>query len=268
MECFAAFLVPVLLLVGSLVVANGVRSGRFRLADGAGLSSLNYVGFPAMYHNLPPQLGWITDVYTALEPQRDRSWPLIGWWVALPHVLNARKAQGLPVRDRDAAAMDTTLRVIRARPFTYGRIWLVTLKRYWYKYELVFGPWETSQDWVAHKKPQVGPLRWRASRVLTRVWRRAQPVVSLLCLVSLPLGLLFRERGGGQILAVGWLWTFVVSASLLNTAIEPALGQPRYRLPWSALILALSAFSGMLLIRIGLDRSLPAKSTALEASPR
>lgn len=238
-----AFLLPVVLLSGGLVMGNGVTSGGYRLANGLGVSSLDYVGHPSIYRHLPPKLRWISQVYERLEPDRKRSLPYIPWGRALGPLMEARLGRGLPAGDWDAAALDTSVRAIRARPAAYLRIWLATLKSYWSTYWVQYGLWRRWSDLGRPKKAQVGPARWSAVKFLESVWQRAQPVVSVLCLLALPAAALDRRREAARRRLVGWLWAGVVGAALLNTAIEPAVGQFRYRMIWSPLILILAAYS-------------------------
>ncbi|MCG6962779.1 MAG: glycosyltransferase family 39 protein [Acidobacteria bacterium] len=242
-RCLGAFLLPVVLLNGGLMMWHGVTSGRCRLANGMGTSSLNYLGHPAIYKNLPPNLEWISQVYEKLEPDRARWLPYIPWGRAIKPLMEARRERGLPAADWDAAALDTTLRAVRARPAAYARIWLATLKAYWSSYRVQYGLWRTQNDVGRIGRTQVGPARGRAVSLLESMWQRLQPVVSLLCLLAFPVACLDRGRQPALRWMVGWLWVCVVGAALVNTAIEPAVGQFRYRMMWSPLILTLAIYS-------------------------
>ena len=238
-----AFLLPVALLSGGLVMWHGVSGGRYRLANGMGLASLDYLGHPAIYRHLPPKLRWISQVYETLEPDRKRSLPYIPWGRALGPLMEARRRKELPAADWDAAALDTSVRAIRARPAAYLRIWLATLRSYWSTYCVQYGLWSRWSDLGRQEKAQVGPARRWAVNLLESFWQRAQPVVSVLCLLALPAAALDRRREAARRRLVGWLWAGVVGAALFNTAIEPAVGQFRYRMMWSPLILILAAYS-------------------------
>jgi Dolichyl-phosphate-mannose-protein mannosyltransferase len=239
----AVFLLPVVLLTGGLVMWNGVIAGGYRLSNGLGSSSLDYVGHPSIYNNLPPDLQWISRTYEKLEPGRKHWLPYIPWGRALEPLLEARRQQGLPTADWDAAALDTTLRAIRARPVAYLSIWLATLKSYWCTYQVQYGLWRSYSDLGRPHRIQVGPTRRNMVGFLEAMWQRLQPVVSLLCVLALPAACLDRLRERPLRRLVGWLWAAVVVGALVNTAVESALGQFRYRMIWSPLILVLALYT-------------------------
>ncbi len=237
------FLLPVVLLTGGLVMWNGVNAGGYRLSNGLGTSSLDYVGHPSIYKNLPPDLQWISRTYEKLEPGHQRRLPYIPWGRALEPLIEARRQKGLPTADWDAAALDTTLRAIRARPVAYLSIWLATLKSYWCTYQVQYGLWRSYSDLGRPHRIQIGPTRWNMVGFLEAMWQRLQPVVSLLCMLALPAACLDRLRERALRRLVGWLWAAVVVGALVNTAVESALGQFRYRMIWSPLILVLALYT-------------------------
>ena len=232
------FLVPPILLIGGTIAANGLWGGSYRLANGMGFSSLNFVGRPEVYRHLPPDLQWVTRVYGKKENQVRFGY--IQWDVVLHPLLDARKQQGLPTSDWDRAALDTALRVARARPNAYLRIWSRTLLAYWGDYGLLFGPWKTERAAGDPARLQVTETQWAIALALRTVWMRLQPVLSVLCFLSLPLVLLDRRWDERRRLVIVVIWSSTLLYSLASTAIESAVGQPRYRMPFVAPIVLLA----------------------------
>jgi len=246
-------LIPVL-IIGGTIAANGLLRGSFRLANGMGFSSLNIVGRPEVYRNLPSDLDWIARVY---EEHEDRlSFGYIQWNVVLHPLLEARKLRGLHADDPDRAALDTALRVIEARPAACLKIWSHTLWRYWTDYRVVFGPWRSE---TAVNKPgslQVTRSQWTVAVALRSLWEKLQPVLSMLCWLALPFVLLDRGWDERRRLAIITIWLAVILSSVANTAVETAAGQDRYRMPYTVPIVLLSAVTLFSLGRI-LDHVIP-----------
>ncbi len=226
-------------LIGGTMAANFFERGSFRLANGMGFSSLNVVGRPRIYRDLPSHLRWITQVYEQHEDQLRFGY--IQWNVVLDSVLEARKRQGLSSGDYDRAALDTTVRVIRARPAAYLEIWGRTFLRYWRDYRVVFGPWRIQ---IAFEKPgpvQVTRSQWAIVLVLRGLWGRLQSLLAVSCLLALPFMLLDRGWDNRRRVVIATIWTAVVFSSIASTAIETAAGQDRYRMPYVAPIVVLAS---------------------------
>jgi len=233
------YLIPPILLIGGTIGANGLIRGSYRLANGMGFASLNAVGRPQIYRHLPPDLGWITRVYEERESQMQHGY--IRWGVVLDPLLEARRRHGLPAADYDRAALDTTLKAIRARPAAYLKIWKQTFLAYWGGYEVVFGPWKNQRVLWKREGLQLTRPQWQVVQALSRFWKRFLPGLSILCLLALPLVLLDRRWNQHQRLAAVWMWATTLVVSLASTAIESSVGQSRYRMPWVAPIVLLAA---------------------------
>ena len=241
---------PILLITGGLLIVNGFTAGRLRIANGMGFSSLNYLGYPELHVDLPPPLDWISRSYERLDRDRPAWLPYTPWRQAVRPLMEARKARGLPTSDEDRAALDTTLRAVRARPLVYLRLWARTFRNFWSTYRVQYGFWRNQHEFAKQAPPQVGPHRRWAVRHLERTLRTLMPVIGWLCLLF-PLVLTIERRfaPGRSATTTLWLWWMVVSASLANTAIEPALGQFRYRMIWTPLIMVVAACTVDILVR-------------------
>lgn len=244
----AFFLLPPILLIGGTIAANGLWGGSYRLANGMGFSSLNFVGRPEVYRHLPPDLHWVTRVYEENDDQVRFGY--IRWSVVLRPLLDARRQQGLPTSDWDRAALDTTWRVIRARPAVYLEVWRRTFLKYWRDYLLIFGPWQSETMGEKPARLQVTQSQWAVALALRTVWKRLQPVLSALCFLALPLLLLDRRWDDRRRLAIVVIWSSTVLSSLASTAIESAAGQTRYRMPFAAPIVLLAAVALVSLFKV------------------
>ena len=246
----AAFLAPLVLLVGGMIAWNGARWGVYRIADGMGFSSLDYVGHPAIFKNLPPRLRWVTKVYESKEKEKEPWLPYVRWSLVYKGLMEEGRKAGLDTKDWDRASLRITMDAVRVRPWAYMRIWLDAFWRYWTGYKVLYGLWERYQDLGQMEKVQVCLHRVWAVKVLEEVFSLLQPLLSFLALLSFPLVLIGRKWEGGGRRLVLWFWLTVLVVSLVNTGIEPCLGQFRYRMPWTPLILLLSAVSLLSLGRI------------------
>ncbi len=259
---FSAFLLPLVVLVGGMIYWNGSKYGVYRLADGMGFSSLDYVGYPSIYKGLPPRLRWITRVYESKEKEKEPWLPYVRWGLVYKDLLEEARRQGLDTSDWDRASLGITVRAVRARPGAYLGIWMNTFLRFWTKYEVVYGLWEHYRNREDPEKAQVCAERFFAVRVLKAIFAFLLPILAVLAFLSFPLTLADRAWKGRGRLPVFWLWLVLGAASLANTAIEPCLGQFRYRMPWTPLVLLLAPVSllslGRLLSRFSKSEGDPA----------
>ena len=238
-----AFLVPLLVLVGGMVSWNGSRYGLFKLADGMGFSSLDYVGYPTLYKRLPPSLEWVTKVYESKEREKEPWLPYVRWGLVYKDLMEEARKAGWDTSDWDRTSLRITLAAARARPGAYLRIWMDTFLRFWTKYDVIYGLWERYEDMGKTEKAQVCVQRLAAVRILKMTFSLLLPFLAVLAFLSFPLTFLDRAWKGKGRLLVFWLWLALGAASLANTALEPCMGQSRYRMPWTPLVLLLASVS-------------------------
>ncbi|GEM_PF-5756266 len=245
-----AFLVPLLVLVGGMISWNGFRYGVYKLADGMGFSSLDYVGYPALYKRLPPSLEWVTKVYESKEREKEPWLSYVRWGLVCKDLMEEASKAGWDTSDWDRTSLKITLAAVSTGPGTYFKIWMDTFFRFWTKYDVIYGLWEHYKDVDDMAKTQVCAQRLFAVRILKMIFALLLPFLAVLAFLSFPLTFLDRAWKGKGRLLVFWLWLALGVASLANTALEPCMGQSRYRIPWTPLLFLLASVSLLSLGRL------------------
>jgi hypothetical protein len=228
-----------LALVGGYMAFNAARDGGgLRFATGRGYSLLNYVGYPEMYENLPPEMADLQQIYLDAEARDGLRYV---WWYAVINPVTERYRTHEDESPDDVAA-DVALDVIRQRPGIYAQIWLTTLGRYLFSYDLQHGLLINNQRPPTPDNIQLTPAAYSAARALERFWTLAIPVLNAAALI-LPLWVgLRRKTASWEIVLI--LWAILVVVLVGSVSIEPFTRQARYRIPVQLLYVAL-AVSGV-----------------------
>lgn len=214
--------------------------GPFKFSAGAGLSLLNYVGFPELHRQLPDDQREVRAIYARLQ-ERNGDAP-VAWWDAMPEIMVAETGEDGGLFARDAVGARVALRAIAAAPGGYLAVWRGAMNEYLSDVRLEYG-WRATPD----GDPQLaaGSRRRGIVLALRDGWARWLGMVTYSSLL-LPLAYLAlcsaRRRRAPRATHGAWpllsLWAILVAMTLLSTAIEPWPGQARYRYPLQQLHLA------------------------------
>jgi hypothetical protein len=229
-----AAVLPVLLVV-SYMVSNGVRdgTGRVRFVAG-GYHVLNYLAYPALYRHLPADMADVQQVYLDKAPHVARE--LVWSWLVLDDLVKLHAARYGPAPEDDVAVA-TAWRAIRARPLGAASIWIDTLGRYLFTYDLRHGLLINNQRPPTPDNIQLRPAVYSAARTLERMWTYMIPILSLAA-VALPLSAL-RSRGPRSASLIA-LWIIVAAIALANVTAEPVSRQARFRIPVQYVMISLA----------------------------
>jgi hypothetical protein len=228
-----------LVLIGGYMAYNAARDGGgLRFATGRGYSLLNYVGYPEMYENLPPEMTDLRQIY--LDANARDGLGYVWWYAVIDPVVERYRTSADEPPDDIAAAV--ALDVIRQQPGMYARIWLTTFGRYLFSYDVQHGLLINNQRPPTPDNIQLAPAAYSAARALERFWTLAIPVLNATALILPVWAALRRKAPGWEILLI--LWAILAVVLLGSVSIEPFTRQARYRIPMQLVYVAL-AVSGV-----------------------
>ena len=232
------FLMIPAIVMGTYSTYNFLHDRHFRIAIGRGFSSLDYLGFPEIYRNLPEDMSYIRDIYE--EKAKESGQAYVGWGQALNPLLDAQKKRGQPYRDWDEAAFFIFKKAVWANPKGYLAVWSRAFIEYMGDYVVWYGLYRNNDLPSDSKHSQVSIPIYRCVRSIENMFKLIQPVLSYVALFSLVLTLIFRGSGEIPYVSILLISLMFVSMSLLNTALEPYIGQARYRMVWQGIIILLN----------------------------
>jgi hypothetical protein len=229
-----AALLPVALIV-SYMVANGARdgTGRVRFVT-SGYHVLNYLAYPALYRNLPPEMADVQQIYLAKAPTVARE--LVWSWHALDDLVKLHAAKHGPASEDDVA-VSTALQAIRARPLAAASIWTDTLQRYLFTYDLLHGLLINNQRPPTPDNIQLAPLVYRTAHALESTWKVLTPILSLAALLLPLVAVWLRGPRSAGLIAV---WIVLMTVVLANVTSEPFSRQARFRIPVQYVMISLA----------------------------
>lgn len=231
-----------LALIGGYMAYNAAR-GENGFATGRGYSLINYVGYPEMYRNLPPEMADLQQIYLEADARDGLGYV---WWYAVIDSVTARYREN-PDQTPDDIAAGVALDVIRARPGIYAQIWLTTLGRYLFSYDLQHGLLINNQRPPTPDNIQLSPAAYSAARSLERLWTLAIPLLNAAALI-LPVWVALRRRAAGwEIMLI--LWSILVVVLVGSVSIEPFTRQARYRIPVQLVYVALAVLGVYALVQ-------------------
>ena len=229
-----AALLPVALVV-SYMVANGARdgTGRVRFVT-SGYHVLNYLAYPALYRNLPPEMADVQQIYLAKAPTAARE--LVWSWYTLDDLVKLHVAKHGPALEDDIA-VSTAVQAIRARPLIAASIWADTLQRYLFTYDLLHGLLINNQRPPTPDNIQLAPPVYRTARALESTWTILTPILSLAALLLPVLAVWLRGPRSAGLMAV---WIVLMTVVLANVTSEPFSRQARFRIPVQYVMISLA----------------------------
>lgn len=229
-----AALLPVALIV-SYMVANGARdgTGRVRFVT-SGYHVLNYLAYPALYRNLPPEMADVQQIYLAKAPTAARE--LVWSWYTVDDLVKLHAAKYGPTAEDDVA-VSTALQAIRARPLIAAGIWKDTLGRYLFTYDLLHGLLINNQRPPTPDNIQVAPAVYRTARVLESSWQVLTPILSLAAILMPLVAVWLKGPRAPGLMAV---WLVLVTVVLANVTSEPFSRQARFRIPVQYVMISLA----------------------------
>lgn len=227
-------LLPVV-LIGSYMVANGKRdgTGRVRFVT-SGYHVLNYLAYPELYRNLPPEMADVQKIYLAKGPTVARE--LVWSWYTVDELVKVHAAKYGPAPEDDIAVA-TALQAIRARPLIAASISKDTLGRYLFTYDLLHGLLINNQKPPTPENIQLTPRVYRTARVLESTWKVLTPILSL---AALALPILAHWLKGPRSAGLMAVWVVLVTIILANVTIEQFSRQARFRIPVQYVMISLA----------------------------
>lgn len=231
------FLMIPTIAIGTYSTYNFLHDRHFRIAIGKAVS-LDYVGFPEIYLNLPQDMSYIRSIYEEKAKESGQSY--VGWGQALGALMDAQKKRGQPYEDWDESAFFIFKKAVYANPKGYLVQWSKAFRDYMRDYFVWYGLYRNNDLPGDSKNSQVSIPIYRCVRSIEKLFKFIQPVLSYLALFSLILALIFRRSREVSDISVLLVSLMFVSITLLNTSLEPSLGQARYRMVWQGIIIMLN----------------------------
>jgi len=151
---------------------------------------------------------------------------------------------------------------VLANPTAYLREWRHVFSEFMSSYFVWFGLFRSNDTPQQCEQAQVSAPIYAAVRGLESIWRSSQPAWNYLALFGVPVFILFalRHPHDPRHKMLFIMTTAFTLYALLNTAVEPSLGQARYRMPWTTIIIVADAAFLMYVLRLLGRRAISALS--------
>ncbi|KJR40324.1 hypothetical protein MCHI_003749 [Candidatus Magnetoovum chiemensis] len=254
-------IIPVIVLF-TYSCYNYRMDNHFRMAIGSGFSSLNYVGHPEIYETLPTDMEYIKKIY--LNHKEDlKEFRFVYWSNVVNEIMEAKKSSGVKYIDSDDESFSIFIAAVKNNPYGYFNVWLRVIKEYLTDFVVYYGLFPNYSSAANVNNVQISLFKYNIVSSLEKLYKIIQPFLSWLAILS---GIVFitarRKLTAFAFSSSMAIYLMFMTYTLLSTAIESAVGQMRYRMPWQGIIIFL-AFASIYTILTALFK----KDSSVETEP-